>query len=57
MKKNKLIALAIILFALLVPLNFGFLHIEEYHGAISLISMIVVELGVLVALILGVSNK
>lgn len=57
MKKNKLIALVILLFALVIPLNFGFLHIEEYDGAISLISMILVELGVMGALIIGVSNK
>jgi len=57
MKKNKLIAYVLILLALLIPLNFGFLSIGDTHGSVSLIMMILMEFLVLGALIIGVDNK
>lgn len=57
MKKNKLIAYALILFTLLIPLNFGFLSIEDTHGAVSLIMMVIIQFAVLGALIIGVDKK
>ena len=57
MKKNKLIAYALILLALLIPVNFGFLSIDETHGSVSLIMMILMEFLVLAALIIGVDRK
>ena len=57
MKKNKLIAYALILFVLLVPVNLGLLSIEEYHGPVSLIMMVLIEFLVLGALIIGVDKK
>ena len=57
MKKNKLIALALVAFSLLIPLNFGFLEIEEHEGAVSLIMMILIEFGILGAFIIGVNKE
>lgn len=57
MKKNKLTAYLLILFALVVPLNFGFLSIDHYNGLISLIMMIMIIFAVVAALIIGVDNK
>lgn len=57
MKKNKLTAYLLILFTLIVPLNFGLLEIEENQGALSLVMMIIIEFAVLGALIIGVDKK
>jgi hypothetical protein len=57
MKKNKLYALAMIAFVLLVPLNFAFLSIEQYEGGISLVMMIMIEVLVVAALILGAGKS
>ena len=57
MKKNKLIAYALILFALLVPLNFGFLSIEQHEGVVSLIMMVLIEFLIIGALVIGVDQK
>jgi hypothetical protein len=57
MKKNKLYALLIIAFVLLVPLNFAFLSIEENEGVISLFMMVIIELLVVGALILGAGKS
>ena len=57
MKKNKLIAYALILFVLLIPVNFGLLSIDEHQGVVSLIMMILIEFLVLAALIVGVDKK
>ena len=57
MKKNKLIALVLIAFTVLIPLNFGFLAIEEHAGTVSLIMMILIEFGVLGAFIIGINKE
>lgn len=57
MKKNKLVAYLLIFFVLLIPVNIGFLSIDDSHGLVSLIMMILVEFVVVGALILGVDNK
>jgi len=57
MKKNKLIAYLLILFALLIPVNFGLLSIDYTQGAVSLIMMILIEFLVLGALIIGIDKK
>lgn len=56
MKKNRLIGIGLILFVLIVPLNIGFLEIDMSHGTLSLIMMILVEVLVLGALIIGVNK-
>jgi hypothetical protein len=57
MKKNKLIAYALILFVLLIPVNIGLLSIDEYQGPVSLIMMILIEFLVLAAFVIGVDKK
>ena len=57
MKKNKVTAYIIILFVLVVTLPIGFLSINANSGVISLIMMILMEIGVLAALIIGINNK
>ena len=57
MKKNKLISYLIILFVLLVPVNIGLLSIQNTHGVVSLIMMILIEFLVVAALIVGVDKK
>ncbi len=57
MKKNKVTAYLIILFVLVVTLPIGFLSINSNSGVISLIMMILMEFGVLAALIIGVNKK
>lgn len=56
MKKNKLSAIAMIIFVLVIPLNFGFLGITEHVGAVSLIMMILAEFLVLGALLVGINR-
>ena len=56
MKKNKLTAIVMIIFVLVIPLNFGFLEISEHVGAVSLIMMVLAEFLVLGALIVGINK-
>ena len=56
MKKNKMIALALIALALIIPLNFGFLSIEEHAGVFSLIMMIIAQFLVLGAFLIGINK-
>jgi len=57
MKKNKLIAYILIGLAIMIPLNFGFLSMDETQGVVSLTMMVLFEFLVLGALILGVDKK
>ena len=56
MKKNKLYALVMIIFVLVIPLNFGFLGITENVGVVSLIMMVLAEFLVLGALLVGINR-
>lgn len=57
MKKNKLISYLLILFALILPMNIGLLSIEDTHGMLSLLMMVLIEFAVIAALIIGVDKK
>ncbi|MEQ8323270.1 MAG: hypothetical protein RIC15_10305 [Vicingaceae bacterium] len=56
MKKNKLVAILLIAFSLLIPLNFGFLSIEANEGVVSLIMMILIQFAVLGAFLIGINK-
>lgn len=56
MKKNKLYALLMIAFVMIVPMNYAFLSLEDHTGAMSLFMMAIFEILVLVALIIGIND-
>jgi len=56
MKKNKLSAILMIIFVLIIPMNFGFLNISDHVGPVSLIMMVLAEFLILGALLVGINK-
>lgn len=52
MKKNKLIALAIIAFMFTIPFHYAYLSIEKTGGIVQALSMTFLIIGVVVAIVL-----
>lgn len=52
MKKNKLIALAIVAFLILVPFQYGYIHFSQESELVQVLSMAVVILGSIYAIFL-----
>jgi len=52
MKKNKLIALGIIVFLFTFPFHYGYLNIEGNGGVVQALSMAVLIIGAVVAILM-----